>query len=129
MPTAAHLARAALEAVAYQTLDLVEAMAADGAPRRRRCGSTAAWPPTTGCASSSPTSSSVPVERPANLETTALGAAFHAGLATGVWPDLDALAATRAEAERFEPKMANGLRRDLLAGWKQAVARALSRPD
>jgi glycerol kinase len=68
----------------------------------------------------------VPVERPVNLETTALGAAFHAGLATGVWSGLDDLPDTFAEARRFEPRMAGAERERLVAGWKDAVARTLS---
>ena len=68
----------------------------------------------------------VPVERPANLETTALGAAFHAGLATGVWSDLDELKRTWSAADRFTPGMGAAVREKLLAGWKNAVARTLS---
>ncbi|MEO8175705.1 MAG: glycerol kinase GlpK [Sphingomicrobium sp.] len=127
--TPAHLARAALEAVAYQSRDLVEAMVADGsvAPATLRVdGGMAAndW-----LCQFLADIVEVTVERPANLESTALGAAFHAGLAVGLWPDLAALAATRAEAERFDPKMAKGLRHDLLAGWKQAITRTLTRQD
>ena len=68
------------------------------------------------------------LERPANLETTALGAAFHAGLATGVWSGLDELSRTWCAADRFVPKMEGDLRRTLLAGWAKAVARTLSQP-
>ena len=66
-----------------------------------------------------------PVERPVSVETTALGAAFLAGLATGVWSDLAALEATWAADRRFEPKMDAALRGSLVAGWHKAVARAL----
>jgi glycerol kinase len=124
----AHLARAALEAVAYQTHDLVKAMVADGgaAPATLRVDG--------GMVANSWLCQfladivEVPVERPANLETTALGAAFHAGLATGVWPNLAALSRTWVSAERFKPSMDAGLRRDLLAGWDDAVGRTLERP-
>jgi len=68
----------------------------------------------------------VPVERPRNLETTALGAAFHAGLATGVWPNLDALSRIWARQDAFRPEMAPELRNNLIAGWKRAVAKTLS---
>ena len=61
----------------------------------------------------------VPVERPANLETTALGAAFHAGLATGVWSGLDELSRTWAAADRFESR--NG------AGSQEQACRRLGR--
>ena len=92
-----------------------------GAPR-----STAAWPPTPGCASSSPTSSRFAVERPRNLETTALGAAFLAGLATGVWDGLDALADIWKRRDVFTPAMGADHRSQLIAGWREAVARTLS---
>jgi len=124
--TGAHLARAALEAVAYQSRDLVQAMVADGsaAPATMRVdgGMTANdW-----LCQFLADILEVAVERPANLETTALGAAFHAGLATGVWADLEAVSATRAQAECFRPKMEAGLRQKLLAGWKRAVERTIT---
>ena len=76
---------------------------------RRRCGSTAAWRRTTGCASSWPTCSAVPVERPAVIETTALGAAYLAGLARRLLaPSLDALADAWRLERRFEPRMDAG---------------------
>ena len=90
----AHLARAALEAVAYQSLDLLEAWSLRTSP---------AVPPA--CAIDGGMAANdwlcqfladilrVPVERPQNIETTALGAAFLAGLATGVWSGLDEIAA------------------------------------
>ena len=124
--TAAHLARAALEAVGYQTRDLVEAMAADGgaAPAALRVdGGMAAndW-----LCQFLADMVDVPVERPAHLETTALGAAFHAGLATGVWPDLTAITKTWRAADRFEPRMVSADRRRLVAGWRNALAKTLS---
>jgi glycerol kinase len=68
------------------------------------------------------------VERPRNVETTALGAAFLAGLATGVWKGLDDVARTWACDERFEPSMTSERRSELVSGWKSAVAKTLSRP-
>jgi len=68
----------------------------------------------------------IPVERPRNLETTALGAAFFAGLATGVWPDLDALAKTWRRRDAFQPAMAAEERDTLIAGWREAVAKTLT---
>ena len=124
--TQAHLARAALEAVGYQTMDLADAMVADGGD-----------PPATirvdgGMAANDwlcqflADMLQVPVERPRHLETTALGAAFHAGLATGVWKDLDALAATWARGACFEPKMAAEARVALAEGWHAALAKTLT---
>ena len=124
--TAAHLARAALEAVAYQTLDLLEAMVGDGArPSATRIdgGMTAnAW-----LCQFLADILQLPVERPRNPETTALGAAFLAGLTTGVWPDLDAIGATWECRDRFEPALEAERRDALVADWRSAVARTLSR--
>jgi glycerol kinase len=66
-----------------------------------------------------------PVERPSGVETTALGAAFLAGLAVGVWPSMKALGDTWRVERRFEPKMAAATRERTLAGWRDAVARTL----
>jgi glycerol kinase len=65
------------------------------------------------------------VERPSELETTALGAAFLAGLATGVWPDLASLSGCWRTAAVFEPAMNRAQRGGLIAGWQQALARTL----
>ncbi len=123
--TAAHLARAALEAVGYQTMDLAEAMIADGgdAPATIRIdGGMAAndW-----LCQFLADMLEVPVERPEHLETTALGAAFLAGLATGVWPDCAALTRTWRRGACFEPRMAPADRARLAAGWHDAVRRTL----
>jgi len=122
----AHLARAALESVAYQTLDLTEAMQRDGAQRLdaiRIDGGMAAndW-----FCQFLADILQARVERPAELETTALGAAFLAGLATGVWPDLGSLSAHWSTAAMFEPAMDQAQRGALIAGWQQALARALN---
>jgi glycerol kinase len=126
--TGAHLARAALEATAYQTRDLLQAMVGDG------CAQPAAIRVDGGMTANGWLCQfladivEVPVDRPANLETTALGAAFHAGMATGVWSGLDELARTWEAADTFRPKMDGKLRQTLLAGWEKAVAKTLSRP-
>jgi len=65
------------------------------------------------------------VERPTQLESTALGAAFLAGLATGVWSDLNAVAATWTKGAMFTPKMAAPRRTEALAGWRTALRRTL----
>ena len=124
--TGAHLVRAALEAVAYQTFDLLRAMEADGcaAPVALRVdGGMAAnaWlcqflADILGCR----------VDRPSNFETTALGAAFLAGLATGVWGDLEEVSRTWSAAQSFEPAMEAEQRRKLLRGWSKALERTLT---
>ena len=65
------------------------------------------------------------VERPVELETTALGAAFLAGLATGVWKDLGSVAATWQKAAEFSPSMPAARRDRLLEGWRRAIERTL----
>jgi len=124
--TGAHLARAALEAVAYQTFDLLEAMTGDGArPSAMRVdGGMAAneW-----LCQFLADILQLPVDRPQNLETTALGAAFLAGLATGVWPNLTALTQTWQRRDRFSPAMEQDRRTRLIEGWRSAVARTLQR--
>jgi glycerol kinase len=67
-----------------------------------------------------------PVERPVQVETTALGVAFLAGLATGIWPDLHSVARCWARERRFEPRMNAGDRQKAIDGWRAAVARTMS---
>jgi glycerol kinase len=67
-----------------------------------------------------------PVERPAMIEATALGAAFLAGLQLGVFPDLAAISAAWVPGTRFEPRMDGTARDRLIAGWRNAVARTLT---
>jgi len=126
---AAELARATLEAVGYQTRDLLEAMRAD-------------WPAAGGAgtvlrvdggmAASDVTMQFVadilaaPVDRPAIMETTALGAAYLAGAAAGLCPDLGGFAATWKCERRFEPRMDAATRERKWAGWRDAVARTLT---
>ena len=124
--TGAHLARAALEAVAYQSLDLIEAMARDfdfpvEAVRIDGGMAANAW-----LGQFLADMLQLPVERPQNLETTALGAAFLAGLATGVWSGLEAIERTWKQRDRFMPAMPPNRRSALVAGWRDAVRRTLS---
>lgn len=121
--TAAHLARAALESVAYQTLDLVEAMAADagrGPHALRVDGGMVAndW-----LCQFLADVLDTPVERPAVLETTAWGAALLAGVGSGVLGGLDA--GGWVAERRFLPGMPGGVRDGLVAGWRAALGRAL----
>ncbi len=124
----AHIVRAALEAMSYQTHDLMTAFAADGAAweRLRIDGGMSAngW-----LAQDLADMLDLPVERPAFVETTALGAAMLAAVGAGLHADLGAAAtAMRGEVETFEPAMAAGVRDDRLEGWRQAVASVLAVP-
>ena len=125
--TPAHFARAALEAVAYQTRDLVEAMRADGAAQADSVRIDGGMAGNGWLCQFLADILDVPVERPAMLETTALGAAFHAGLATGVWSDLAELERLSTSGETFTPRLDAGLRNRLIAGWHTALERTISR--
>ncbi|MFO6464386.1 glycerol kinase GlpK [Jannaschia sp. KMU-145] len=124
----AEFARAALESVGYQTRDLLDAMRADmgglGDTVLRVDGGMSAsdW--------SMQFLSDIlgaPVDRPEVLETTALGAAWLAGMRAGVCPDMDGFAEDWALERRFEPEMAEADREDRYAGWSDAVGRTLTR--
>ncbi len=124
--TGAHLARAALESVAYQTLDLTAAMAGDGASRAASIRVDGGMAANDWFCQFLADVVNAPVKRPTQLETTALGAAFLAGLATGLWPDLKTVAATWATGATFTPGMAPAHRAGLVAGWNTALRRTLT---
>jgi glycerol kinase len=124
--TEAHLARAALESVAYQTLDLTAAMAADGTKRAAAIRVDGGMAANDWFCQFLADMVDARVERPAQIETTALGAAYLAGLATGVWPGLEAIASTWARGAEFRPAMATDRRESLLAGWRTSLRRALA---
>ncbi len=115
--------RAALESLAYQTRDVVDAMAADaGEPLRalRVDGGAAA----NGFLMQFQADVlGVPVDRPRVVETTAMGAAFLAGLATGFWKSQADLERARRIDRRFTPRMNAETRDALYRGWQDAVAR------
>jgi glycerol kinase len=127
--TAAEIARATLEAVCYQTRDLLDAM-------RRDWGERAGTAPVVrvdgGMVASDWTMQfladilDAPVDRPAVLETTALGAAYLAGLQAGLCPPPADFARSWKRARRFSPKMKEPERARRLAGWQAAVRRVLS---
>ena len=126
---AAELARAALEAVGYQTRDLLEAMRADwplageaATVLRVDGGMTASEPAMQFLADIL----AAPVDRPVVMETTALGAAYLAGRQAGLCPDLDGFAAQWRLDRRFEPRMDELTRERKYAGWKDAVRRTLT---
>lgn len=122
--TRAHIARAALEAMGYQSAEVIAAMQRDA-----EC--TLSELRVDGGAALNDIAMQfqadilgVDVVRPEVTETTALGAAYLAGLQTGFWPDLDAVARHWRERRRFRPQFDAGRRAQLLAGWKRAVERS-----
>jgi glycerol kinase len=124
----AHLARATLEAIAYQTLDAVRAMeAASGQPlsELRADGGASAngW-----LMQFQADVLGVPVVLGETTESTALGAAYLAGVGAGLWVVCDVRGAWR-ERRRYEPRMSEDERAGLLAGWADALARARNFPE
>lgn len=126
-----HIVRAALEAVCYQTADLMIAMAEDVKAAGGR-GLPAALRVDGGMVANDWLCQyladilNCPVERPAVIETTALGAAYLAGMAAGVYTGPEQVADAWQLDRRFEPRMSADLRAERLAGWGQAVARVRS---
>ena len=120
----AELARAALEAVAYQTHDLMAAMGADGAARPTALRVDGGMVANDWLLQFLADILELPVSRPAVSETTALGAAYLAGLATGFYPSPEAIARQWREERLFAPRMAAETRAPLLEGWRRAVAGA-----
>ena len=120
-----HIIRAAQESIAYQVFDLVEAMEKDtgiplsalnadgGASRDRFLMQFQA------------DILNKPVHRPAIRETTALGAAYLAGLAVGLWQDKEEIRAMRSLSQQYQPQMEEERRQRLLRGWHKAVGRSL----
>jgi glycerol kinase len=121
---AAEIARATLEAIAYQVADVLDAMAADSGVRiatLRVDGGAAANDLLLGFQADI---LDVPVERPTVAETTALGAAYLAGLAVGYWKDQSEIEANWQLDRGFAPSMAANRRERLLRGWHRAVERS-----
>ncbi len=122
--TAGHVARAALEAIAFQSADVLAAMERDAAmtlTELRVDGGAAA---NNLLMQFQADLLGVPVARPRVLETTALGAGYLAGLAVGYWKDAADVASNWQVDRRFEPAMSRDRAGELRAGWEKAVARA-----
>jgi glycerol kinase len=120
----AQLARATLEAICYQTRDVLDAMSADSGIELEALRVDGGAVVNNLLMQLQADFLGTPVERPAVTETTALGAAYLAGLATGVWGSLDEIAQQWQLGRRFEPAMSAADRTAAYAGWQQAVARA-----
>ena len=122
--SAAHIVRAALESIAFQTRELIDAMEADaGAPMKElRVDGGAAR--NNFLMQFQADLLGRPIVRPADVETTALGAAYLAGLATNYWSGLDEVESFWRAERRFEPELPARRREELFAGWKTAVTKA-----
>jgi glycerol kinase len=122
--TRAHLTRAVLEAIAYQTRDVVECVQRDSGLSLEALRVDGGACRNDFLMQFQADILGVPVERPAAAEVTALGAAALAGLAVGFWRDADEIEATPAEHTTFEPALPADRRERHYAGWKRAVERS-----
>lgn len=125
----AEIARAVLEAVAYQTHDLLEAAVKDGAKEPAAVRIDGGMAENDWFCQFLADILDCPVDRPTVTETTALGAAFLAGLQAGVFSGLNDVSGFRVRDRYFEPAMRKDRRASLLAGWKDCINRTLSRRD
>ena len=124
-----HLVRATLESLAYQTRDVLNAMQQDAGIRLAELRVDGGASVNDFLMQFQSDIIHAPVQRPACVETTALGAAYLAGLAVGCWADRDEVAANWQIARRFEPEMEEAVRVRLLGGWDKAVGRSLQWAD
>jgi glycerol kinase len=122
--TRAHLARAALEAIAYQSRDVLDAMAADAKASLGEVKVDGGAIANDFLCQFQADVLDATVARPAVIETTALGAAYLAGLGSGLWRSLDAVAERHAIDRHFTPSMDALARAEGYAGWRRAVERA-----
>ncbi|WP_029138520.1 glycerol kinase GlpK [Nakamurella lactea] len=127
--TNAHLARATLEAICYQSRDVVEAMAKDSGVALEVLKVDGGVTSNELCMQIQADVLGVPVSRPMVAETTALGAAYAAGLAVGFWSGTDELRANWVQDKRWEPRGSSGARDAGYAQWKKAVQRTLDWVD
>jgi glycerol kinase len=127
--TGAHLARATLEAICYQSRDVAEAMEKDSGVTLETLRVDGGVTANALAMQLQSDILGVPVSRPVVAETTALGAAYAAGLATGFWRDTDELRANWQEDRRWEPTWSEEQREQGWAGWRKAVERTLDWVD
>ena len=127
--TNAHIARAALEAICYQSRDVTEAMTADSGVEVEVLKVDGGITANQLCMQLQADILGVPVSKPVVAETTALGAAYAAGLAVGFWKNLDELRENWNEGARWEPTWNEEQRKDGYTGWKKAVERTLNWVD
>jgi len=118
-----HIARAALEATAYQTREVLEAMEKDSGVSLKALKVDGGMVANDLLMQFQADMVNVPVIRPVVAETTALGAAYAAGLAVGFWNDFDELRANWKQDAVWTPNMEEQTRKDLYKGWKKAVSR------
>jgi glycerol kinase len=124
--TAAHIARAALESIAYQVADLMEAMQTDTGTPLKELRVDGGATVNDALMQFQADILGLPVVRPAVTESTALGAAFLAGLGVGVWKGLDEISALPRQERRFEPNLPRSKASAMRQRWNEAISRAKS---
>ena len=122
--TRAHIARAVLEATAYQTLDVLKAMEADSGIQLKALNVDGGMVVNNLLMQFQADMVQVLVQRPAVNETTALGAAYAAGLASGYWANIEELKQNHQISQTWQPQMATGKRDALYKNWKKAVEKS-----
>jgi glycerol kinase len=118
-----HIARAVLEATAYQTREVLDAMEKDSGVKLQALKVDGGMVVNEMLMQFQADILNVPVIRPKVSETTSLGAAYASGLAVGFWKDTDALKRNWQKGKQWQPNLDDGLRRAYYAGWKKAVTR------
>jgi glycerol kinase len=122
--TAGHIARAAVESIAYQVADLLDAMASDSGIQLTELRVDGGAASNNALMQFQADLLGVPVVRPSVTETTALGAAYLAGLGVGFWPSADAITGQWQAERRFEPRMARSTAAGLREQWSAALERS-----
>jgi glycerol kinase len=123
--TRAHIARAALESIAFQSADILAAMQKDSGKELRELRVDGGATANDLLMQFQADLLGVPVVRPKVLETTALGAAYLAGLTVNLWKSREEIAAQWQVEKRFEPRMEAAQRAERMARWREAVSRSL----
>lgn len=124
--TKAHLARAALEAICYQTRDVMDAMVADSGVPMKEMRVDGGITSNALCMQMQADIMGIDITRPLITETTALGAAYAAGLAVGFWKNTDELKKQWKQSRRWSPTSTQAERSEGYAGWKKAIERTLN---
>jgi len=127
--TKAHLARAALEAICYQTRDVMDAMVADSGVPMKEMRVDGGITANSFCMQMQADVMGIDITRPLIGETTALGAAYAAGLAVGFWSSTDEVRKQWQQSRRWNPSSTAAQRAQGYAGWKKAVERTLNWVD
>jgi glycerol kinase len=126
--TKAHVVRAAEESIAYQIRDVIEVMTEEAAVELDELTADGGATKDELLMQFQADILGIPIRRADVEEASALGSAYAAGLAVGVWSDLEELAQLRSPGKLFTPRMSESERDRLYAGWKEAVGRTLWRP-